>query len=230
MDAERILTLLGLALRGGNLAVGEEPVEDAAQGCRARLILLARDAAPGTRRRAEAFARMGDCLLTETPFAKAELGRATGRTSAAVAALTDTGLAAAVGRRLAQLDPERYGSLAERLALKAKRAAERRETRKREPRPAPRPGSGPGKRPAPPKGGPPERGKRPPAAGKARPPEERRPSQRKKPTQWPAGQGADREKAAPRPSGRGRPKPRAKPYAHSRPVKKGKGSFRKREE
>ena len=39
------LSLLGLALRGGRLAVGEEPVALAARSGQARLILLASDAA-----------------------------------------------------------------------------------------------------------------------------------------------------------------------------------------
>lgn len=46
MDSRNnILSLLGLALRGGNLAVGEEPVEAAARARDARLLLLASDAA-----------------------------------------------------------------------------------------------------------------------------------------------------------------------------------------
>ena len=78
-NKQRILSLLGLALRGGNLAVGEEPVEAAAEGCHARLILLACDAAAGSCRKAEWFAQMGNCIWLRTPFTKAELGRAVGR-------------------------------------------------------------------------------------------------------------------------------------------------------
>ena len=124
-NKQRILSLLGLALRGGNLAVGEEPVEAAAEGCHARLILLACDAAAGSCRKAEWFAQMGNCIWLRTPFTKAELGRAVGRASAAMAAVTDIGLAAAAGRRLAELDPAEYGAASERLELKSKRAAER---------------------------------------------------------------------------------------------------------
>ena len=56
MDSNRILSLLGLALRGGNLAVGEEPVEAVARARDARVLLLASDAADNTRRRVEHFA------------------------------------------------------------------------------------------------------------------------------------------------------------------------------
>ena len=125
MDSHKILSLLGLALRGNHLAVGEEPVEAAARAKDARLLLLASDAADNTRRRTVHFSEAGQCLWLRLPFTKAELGRAVGRTSAALVAVTDIGLANAVANRLAQLDEDQYGEAAERLALKAKRAAER---------------------------------------------------------------------------------------------------------
>ena len=83
MDRHNILSLLGLAMRGGRLAVGEEPVEAAARARDARVLLLAADAAEGTRRRCEHFAAHGDCLWLRVPFTKEELGRALGRTSVA---------------------------------------------------------------------------------------------------------------------------------------------------
>lgn len=130
-----ILSLLGLALRGGRLAVGEEPTVLAAKSAQARLILLASDAADNTLRRAEHLAQEGHCLWLILPFSKAELGGALGRGSAAVAALTDTGLAAAVTERLALLSPERYGEIAERMELKRRRAKERQSAARRDPPP-----------------------------------------------------------------------------------------------
>ena len=59
---EQILSTLGLALRAGSVAVGEEPVGSAARAKHARLILVASDAAPGSVRRAFAFAQTGACL------------------------------------------------------------------------------------------------------------------------------------------------------------------------
>lgn len=99
MDRLNILSLLGLSLRGGRLAVGEEPVEAVARARDARVLLLAADAAEGTRRRCEHFAQAGDCLWLQLPFTKAELGRALGRTAVATAAVTDVGLAAALLHR-----------------------------------------------------------------------------------------------------------------------------------
>ena len=123
------LSLLGLALRGGRLAVGDDAVSDAAFRKDARLILTASDASEHVRRSAEHLARQGDCLAGTLPCTKAELGGALGRGSAAVCALTDIGLAASLAKRLAAEDPERWTEAAERLSLKAKRAKERRSTR-----------------------------------------------------------------------------------------------------
>ena len=127
MSGNNVLSLLGLALRGGRLAVGEEPAALAAKAGQARLLLTSSDAAGNTLRRAEHLAEEGHCLHLTLPFSKAELGGALGRGSAAVAALTDTGLAAAVAERLAQADPERYGEAAARMELKRRRAKERKE-------------------------------------------------------------------------------------------------------
>lgn len=133
-----ILSLLGLALRGGRLAVGEEPVALAAKSGQARLLLAASDAAGNTLRRAEHLAEEGHCLWLILPFTKAELGGALGRGTAAIAALTDTGLAAALTKRLAILDPERYQEAAGRMELKLRRAKERK-TNPRPPRKVPPP-------------------------------------------------------------------------------------------
>lgn len=130
MEAHEPYTrLLGLALRGGRLLTGSDAVLSAVRVKAVRLLLLSDDASERTRREAEAWAERGDCLLVTLPCGKDVLGHALGRGTVAVAALTDTGLAAAVGERLAALDPERYGPLAERLRRKAERAVERRKTR-----------------------------------------------------------------------------------------------------
>ena len=208
MDSrDNILSLLGLALRGGRLVMGEEPVEGVARARDARVLLLASDAADNTRRRIEHFADEGQCMWLRVPFTKEELGRALGRTSVAVAAITDIGLAAAVARRLAELDPARYGESAARLDVKAQRAAERRAEQLAHEKNL-RQGKKRVKKVPPPEEAPPPKTVRSRIAGS--PPG----SQPKS-----------------RPSKGNRPKPRAKPnpYAHSRPVKKGKGSFRKKE-
>lgn len=124
---EQILSTLGLALRAGSVAVGEEPVGSAARAKHARLILVASDAAPGSVRRAFAFAQTGACLCLVIPAEKAALGRALGRTSCAMCAVTDIGFAGALGKKLAALDPAHFAEASGRLEIKAQRAAQRRE-------------------------------------------------------------------------------------------------------
>lgn len=124
---ERILSIIGLAKKAGRVAIGEEPVGSAARAKKARLILIAQDAACASVRRAASFARAGNCLHLTIPADKDALGRCLGRTSCAMAAVTDIGFADAIVKRLCTLQPEVYGEAAEKIALKARRAAERRQ-------------------------------------------------------------------------------------------------------
>ena len=126
-----ILSLIGLAKKAGRVEAGEEPVGAAARARDARLILLAEDAADNTVRRASHFAEAGACLLTKIPADKDALGRAVGRTSCAMLAVTDVGFAEAIAKKLAALDESRYGELAEKLSVKAARAAVRKREQER---------------------------------------------------------------------------------------------------
>lgn len=98
------LNLLGLALRGGNLAVGEEPVADACRTRRAHLVLTAADAAQNSVDRAVRMAESCGVPWVRLPWDKETLGGALGRRLCAVAALTDRGLAGALAGKLAQSD------------------------------------------------------------------------------------------------------------------------------
>ena len=128
---ESVLSLLGLAKKAGRLEAGEENVGGAARARDARLILLASDAAENTARRAGHFAEAGACLCVRIPADKDALGRAVGRTSCAMLAVTDIGFAEAVAKKLAALDEQRYGETAAKLSVKAARAAERKRERER---------------------------------------------------------------------------------------------------
>ncbi|MDY3281752.1 L7Ae/L30e/S12e/Gadd45 family ribosomal protein [Dysosmobacter sp.] len=219
---DRILSLLGLCKKGGMLEIGEEPVEAAARARDARVLLLAEDAADNTLRRVRHFAEAGDCLWLRIPYTKEELGRALGRTSCALLAVTDIGFAANLVRRLAERDPVRYDEAAEKLALKEKRAAERRaeqlaheknirtgKVRKKKAE-APAEPEKPLKAAASPR--PPRRGAA--AAGR---PEGGRPRPRDQAPGSRTG-GADRKRRSAHPADR---------FRGSRPVKKGKGSPKK---
>lgn len=124
---EHMLSTLGLALRAGSVAVGEEPVGAAARAKKSRVIFTAQDAASSSVRRANSFARAGSCLCLTIPADKASLGSALGRTSCAMCAVTDIGFAQSIVQKLAAADPARYAPAAEALAVKAARARERRE-------------------------------------------------------------------------------------------------------
>ena len=108
------LSLLGLALRGNNLAVGEEPVQEACKTRRAKLVLTASDASLNTVERVQRWAQSGNALRLMVPWDKETLGRALGRSVCATAALTDQGLASALFWKLADRDPA-YRELAEDL-------------------------------------------------------------------------------------------------------------------
>lgn len=201
---EHILSMLGLALKAGRVEVGEEPVGAAARAKKARVIFVAQDAAPSSVRRAQSFARTGSTLCVTLPADKDALGRSLGRSSVAMCAVTDIGFAQSLVQKLAALDSETYQDAADTLAVKAKRARERKEEQLRheknlrqgkkrvhaekpaEPEPAPPPARPAAKRPS-------------------RPNSDRRRAERPKRRTEPPGQR----------------------FAGSLPVKKGKGSRKK---
>ena len=127
------LHLLGLARKAGRIEVGEEPVGSACRARKARVVLLAADAADNTLRRAQHFAEAGNTVCVQTPLTKGEIGMAVGRESCAMAALTDAGMAASFLKKLAAADPERYQEAADALDVKAQKVLQRqREQRQHE--------------------------------------------------------------------------------------------------
>lgn len=128
---DNALRLIGLARKGGRVEVGEEPVAAATRAHKARLVVLASDAADNTLRRASHFALSGGVPVLQSPYTKGELGLAVGRSSCAMLALTDYGLAASFTRRLAEADGEQYGDTAAELEEKAQRALQRQKEQRR---------------------------------------------------------------------------------------------------
>ena len=205
---EHILSMLGLALKAGRVEVGEEPVGSAARAKKARVIFVAQDAAPSSMRRAQSFARAGSTLCVTLPAGKDQLGRSLGRTSVAMCAVTDIGFAEALAKKLAAPDSGTYQEAADTLAVKARRARERKEEQLQHEKNL-------------------RQGKKRAHAEKAPEPEEppappvKTPAKRT-PRPAAAGGGARRT---------GRPKRRTEPssqrFAGALPVKKGKGSRKK---
>ena len=128
---DNALRLIGLARKGGFVEVGEEPVGAATRAHKARLVVLAADAADNTLRRAAHFAQAGSAPAVQTPYTKGELGLAVGRSSCAMLALTDVGLAAALLARLAAGAPETYGAASAELSEKADKALQRQKEQRR---------------------------------------------------------------------------------------------------
>lgn len=126
-----ILPLVGLIKKAGRLEIGEEPVGACARARQAKLILVACDAAENSKRRAGHFAEAGGVPWVEVPFTKAELGGMMGRTSCAMAAITDAGFAASLVSKLAAADPERYGETAADLDAKARKVLQRQKEQRR---------------------------------------------------------------------------------------------------
>jgi len=126
MEADRALGLLGLAKKGGNLQLGEENVGAASRAGRARLIILASDAADNSARRARTFTRDGRVPCLSVPYSKSALGGALGRAVCAMAAFTDAALALAFVRAL----PEQDEALLAELERRTERVRQRRREEK----------------------------------------------------------------------------------------------------
>lgn len=88
------LGALGLARRAGRAAVGTRAVREAARAGRVRAVVLAGDASPGARRRVEKGLQDGTPIVSLAD--RERLGRAVGRETVTVVAVTDAGLAARV--------------------------------------------------------------------------------------------------------------------------------------
>jgi ribosomal protein L7Ae-like RNA K-turn-binding protein len=125
-----ILHLVSIARKAGKLEIGEEPTAAAARARHAKLILVAKDATDNTYRRVRHFGEAGNVTWVSTPYTKAELGGAIGRSSVAMIAVMDMGLAAAMVRGLAQDDPEKFTVTMERMNAKAEKALRRQQEKR----------------------------------------------------------------------------------------------------
>ena len=103
---DKALNYLALARKGGMAELGEEPVGASARALKAHLILVASDASDHTWRKAKSLVSGTGQQLVRLPYTKDEMGFAIGRTSLAIAALTDAGLAASLVEALEQPELE----------------------------------------------------------------------------------------------------------------------------
>ena len=120
---DKALNYLSLAKKARLIELGEEPVGAAARAQHARLVVVAADAGDHTWRRAQSFVAGTQQLLMQVPFSKDEMGQATGRTSLALAAITDPAMALAFVKALEQ--PGKYKDVLESLQKRTVRVQQR---------------------------------------------------------------------------------------------------------
>ena len=120
---DKALNYLALARKGGMAELGEEPVGAISRTGKAYVILVASDASDHTWRRAKSFAAGTEQQCIRVKFTKDELGFAIGRTSLAIAAITDVSLALALVNALGE--PEKYKAAIEVLTAKSAKAKKR---------------------------------------------------------------------------------------------------------
>lgn len=116
---DKALGYLALARKAGRIELGEEPVGAAARAKHAWLVVVASDASDHTWRRAGSFVAETDQQRVRVPYTKDELGMSVGRTSLAVAAITDPAMALAFLQALEHND--RYTDAMESLTKRTTR-------------------------------------------------------------------------------------------------------------
>ena len=119
----KALNYLALARKGGLTELGEEPVGAIARTGKAYVILVAGDASDHTWRRAKSYAAGTEQQCIRLSCTKEEMGFVVGRTSLAIAAITDVALALALVKSLGE--PEKYKQALDILTEKAAKAKKR---------------------------------------------------------------------------------------------------------
>ena len=125
---DKSLNYLGLARKAGKAELGEEPVGAAARALHAHLIIVASDASDHTWRRAKSYVAGTDQQCIRVPFTKDEIGFIIGRSSLAMAAITDPALALSFVKSLEH--PEKYQDAAAYLEQRVKKVRQRRQEEK----------------------------------------------------------------------------------------------------
>ena len=125
---DKALNYLALARKAGLAELGEEPVGDITRAGKGYLVMVAGDASDHTWRRAKSYVAGTEQQCIRMKYTKEELGFAVGRTSLAIAALTDAAMALALVNALGE--PEKYKAVIEVLGAKAAKAKKRQQEAK----------------------------------------------------------------------------------------------------
>ncbi len=127
---DKSLNYLALARKAGKAELGEEPVGAAARAGKAYLVIVASDASDHSWRRAKSYVSGTDQQCIRLKQTKDELGQTIGRTSLAMAALTDVSLALAFVKALENADAQVLAHLTEKSNRQEKRRKEAQAHRK----------------------------------------------------------------------------------------------------
>jgi len=125
---DKALNYLSLARKGGMAELGEEPVGAITRTGKGYLVIVASDASDHTWRRAKSFVAGTAQQCLRVKFTKEEMGFVVGRTSLAIAAITDAALALALVNALGE--PEKNKAVADALAEKVSKLKKRQQEAK----------------------------------------------------------------------------------------------------
>ena len=120
---DKSLNYLALARKAGCAELGEEPVGAITRTGKGYLVVVAGDASDHTWRRAKSFVAGTSQQCVRLACTKEELGFVVGRTSLAIAAITDAPLALALVKSLGE--PEKYKEAIAVLEEKTKKLKKR---------------------------------------------------------------------------------------------------------
>ena len=125
---DKALNYLSLARKAGLAELGEEPVGDITRAGKGYAVVVASDASDHTWRRAKSYCAGTEQQCVRLPYTKEELGLAVGRTSLAIAAVTDASMALAMLRSLPE--PGKYQAAIAVLEQKSQKLRKRRQEAK----------------------------------------------------------------------------------------------------
>ena len=111
---DKALNYLAIARKAGLADLGEEPVGAVTRAGKGYLVAVASDASDHTWRRAKSFVTGTEQQCVRLPYSKDEMGMAVGRSSLAIAAVTDAALALALVKSLPDGDAAAEEALSRR--------------------------------------------------------------------------------------------------------------------
>jgi ribosomal protein L7Ae-like RNA K-turn-binding protein len=121
---DKAQSYLGLARKAGLLSMGEDGCGDTVSAGRAKLLLLASDASPGTVKRAKAMLAGHRAPMETLPWERETLSALLGKAGCSILCFTDLPLAARFAAAMADASPQ-WGDTAELLARREEKAARR---------------------------------------------------------------------------------------------------------